>query len=151
MEEFNKLLNEYKTQYIQFVSTGDTQFKTAADKVMTAIEEAVQTKQTQVDSDKKAMNHFAASYAKGNQDLSDTIEDAQQRIQNAQDIHDEYVASKERYNAWTENPIVTPPYIDLSVGYAILLRIGVFLVLFPLFVYVGYITPTLSSFGNIST
>jgi hypothetical protein len=42
MEEFNKLLNEYKTQYIRFVSTGDTQFKTAADKVMTAIEEAVQ-------------------------------------------------------------------------------------------------------------
>jgi len=143
MEEFNKLLDEYKNQYLQFLATGSAEFKTASSKVMTAIENAITEKREQVDKEKKAMKHFASTYKKNNDELSDLINTTSGMTDNAQKLHDEYEGSKNRYDVWTSG--YAPPStinFDVSNGYGVMLRFGIFLILLPILFFVGYLTPT---------
>ncbi len=136
MEDFNRLLTEYKNQYLQFLSTGDQSFRAAYERTLEAIEEAISTKREQVDADKAAMKHFAASYQANNEELEGVVARAT-ALKSAQEQHDEYSTAKDRYEAAER----TTPVVDVSSGYSILLRIGVFLILLPILLYLGYVLP----------
>ena len=134
MESFNRLLDEYKNQYLQFLATGEESYRVAYNRAMEGIEEAISSKREIVDADKAAMKHFAASYEQTNKELADTVSSAK----NAQEAHDQYVTSKDRYSSWSAPTLITST--DVSVGYDILLRIGIFLILLPIFLYISYFT-----------
>jgi F0F1-type ATP synthase membrane subunit b/b' len=136
MDRFNELLQEYKNQYLQFLASGDQSFKTAYKRAYSAIEEAIDSKQSVVDSEKKALQHFADSYKQTNKELSDTADDATNVISSAQEIHDEYETSKQRYDSWTKQ-YTPPPEIDVAKAYGILMRIGIFLILVPVLYFFG--------------
>lgn len=140
MEEFNRLLSEYKNQYLQFLSSGDIKYKDAYQNVMKGIEDAISRKRQEVDSQKSAMGHFLESYKKDNQALGDTYNGARGLAKDAQALHDEYQTSKNRYDSWTEDPNVPKgPVIDVSNGYSIMLRFGIFLILIPVLIFVGWL------------
>lgn len=141
MENFNKLLDEYKTQYLQFLSTGSAEFKTASSKVMEAIESAISEKREAVDAEKKAMKHFAATYQKNNEELADTMNTASAMTEDAQEIHDEYEGSKNRYDVWTSGFRPPAATVDVSNGYGVMLRFGIFLILLPILMLIAYLTP----------
>lgn len=139
MEEFNKLLNEYKNQYLQFLSTGDQSYRVASEKALEAIEQAVTEKREQVDSEKAAMKHFAATYQKNNEELESVVQSAKSQLKSSQEIHDEYQTSKTRYDSATATPSFDP-----SVGYSILVRIGIVLILLPILALIGFVFPSVS-------
>jgi hypothetical protein len=141
MEDFNRILNEWKGQYLQFIATGDDASKQAYQRAQQAIEETIAAKRARVDSEKAAMKQFANSYAKSNSDLSSSVAGAQSLVDNAQAIHDSYVTSRDRFNEWTSTDKPAPPTLDVSNGYSILLRIGIFLILLPVLLFVGYLVP----------
>jgi vacuolar-type H+-ATPase subunit I/STV1 len=142
MENFNKLLDEYKNQYLQFLATGSAEFKTAYQRAMDGIESAITEKREQVDAEKRAMKHFAATYKKDNEELTDALNTASTMTEDAQQIHDEYEGSKNRYDVWTSGyvPQASINY-DVSNGYGIMLRFGIFLILLPILILIGYLTP----------
>jgi hypothetical protein len=144
---FNSLLDQYKTQYLKFLTSGDASDKTAYRRVYDAIEKLLLQKQGSVDKDKKDLQHFAKSYQKSNKDLNDVTSSATRMIRDAQTLHDEYKTSENRYDAWTENPPNIEQPIDVSNGYSILLRIGIFMMLLPVLLYVGYMVPDLAGSG----
>jgi hypothetical protein len=132
MDTFNRLLDEYKNQYLQFLSTGDESYRTAYTRAMEAIEREISTKREAVDADKETMKQFAASYKKTNEELADTLMSAQ----GAQEQHDAFVTSKKRSSSWT---YTTSPD-DASFGYEVLLRVGIFLILLSVLLFVVYIS-----------
>ena len=132
MDTFNRLLDEYKNQYLQFLSTGDESYRTAYTRAMEAIEREISTKREAVDADKQTMKQFAASYKKTNEELADTLISAQ----SAQEQHDQFVTSKKRSAAWT----YTSSSEDASFGYEVLLRIGIFLILLSVLLFIIYIS-----------
>jgi hypothetical protein len=139
MDEFNRLLTEYKNQYLQFLSTGNAEYKTAYERVMKGIEDAISKKREQVDSQKKSMSHFLDSYKKDNQDISKLVNNSEEITKDAQALHDDYETSKDRYDSWTSDPNVQKgPVIDVTNGYGIMLRIGIFLILLPILIFIGY-------------
>jgi hypothetical protein len=144
MDNFNKLLDQYKTQYLKFLNSGDESAKTAYQKAYEAIESTLSEKQKDVESEKQNLAYFAKSYQKSNQELQDVSSGATDLIRNAQDIHDDYKTAKNRYDDWTANPPPLEATIDVSVGYAILLRIGILLILLPVLLYAGYMVPDLA-------
>lgn len=133
-EQFNRLLDEYKNQYLQFLSTGDDAAKRAYQATLDAIEAAISEKRESVDSEKRAMKHFAASYQADKDALEDTVARGQDVAQSAQDIMDDYQEAKARY----DQALQRPAHVDLSVGYAVLARIGAFLLLLPLVLLAAY-------------
>lgn len=134
MDEFNKLLTEYKNQYLDFLATGGAEYKAAYQRVMSEIESMISAKRQEVDAQKSSMKHFVKSYAEDNRDLGGMVEDAQQ-------LHDQYQTSKNRYEAWTEDSkIPKAPVLDISNGYSIMLRFGIFLILIPVLILVGWFT-----------
>ena len=155
MEEFNKLLDEYKNQYLNFLSSGSAEAKTAYQRVMQGIEEAISTKREQVESEKRAMKHFAGSYKKDNDELKNTVETANELSQNAQQINDEYVESQKRFDEWTSSPTPKAETVDVSNGYSIMLRVGIFLLMLPILFFIGMYTPLFgqqpSSVFSVST
>ena len=144
MDNFNKLLDQYKTQYLTFLNSGDDSAKAAYQKAYEAIESLLSEKQQAVLSEKRNLAHFTKSYQQSNQDLQDVSSGAQDLMRNAQDIHDDYTTAKSRYDDWTANPPPIENKIDVSVGYAILLRIGILLILLPVLLYAGYKVPDLA-------
>lgn len=137
MDDFNRLLDEWKNQYLQFLSTGEPSYKDASQRAQDAIDAAISKKREQVDAEKSAMKQFASSYTKGHSELASVTEDAQQ-------IHDAFVTSKQRFDEWASKGAPAPS-IDISNGYSILLRIGIFLILLPILLYVGYVFPSVES------
>jgi hypothetical protein len=131
MEEFNRLLQEYKNHYLEFLSSGDQQFKTAYQRAYDAIESAIDSKRKSVESEKRALSHFVDSYKKTNETLgSDLVVDAQK-------VQDSYETSKQRYDAWTESPQAPPPPVNVGNAYYILIRLGCILILLPLLYFVS--------------
>ena len=143
MDEFNELLTQYKTLYLQFLSSGDAQYKTGYQNAYDAIEKTLASKQDEVESEKRSLQHFASSYERSNADLQDITNGASGIVKDAQELHDDYKTSKNRYDFWTAYAPPVQANIDVSIGYAILLRIGIFMILLPVLVFIGYLVPDL--------
>lgn len=140
MEEFNKLLTEYKNQYLQFLATGNSQFRDAYQRVMKSIEDTIEQKRGQVDSQKSAMKHFVRSYKEDHDELSNAVATSASLAKTSQQAHDEYLTSKDRYDTWTSDPNAPKkPVVDVANGYAIMLRFGIFLILIPVLIFIGWL------------
>ena len=140
MEEFNRLLNEYKNQYLQFLATGNSQFRDAYQTVMRSIEEAITRKRERVESQKSAMKHFVRSYKQDNDELAGMVESSSSMAKSSMQAHDEFLTSKDRYDTWTSDPSAPKkPVVDVANGYAIMLRFGIFLILIPVLIFIGWL------------
>jgi len=141
MSGFENLLNEYKSNYTQFLTTGNSAYKTAYLNAQEAIDKAILARQGEVEDQKRDMNRFAESYQEGNADLSDIYDSATGLFKNAQQIEDTYQAAKQRYNQ-VASPESGGPALNVANGYAFLLRFGIVLILLPLLFFIGYWSPT---------
>jgi len=140
MADFEQLLTQYKSNYVQFLSTGNPAYKTAYQNAQEAIDNAILARQKEVEDQKHDMKRFADSYQEGNSELSDIYDSATGLFKNAQQIEDTYQAAKQRYNQ-VASPESGGPALDVANGYAFLLRFGLVLILLPLLFFIGYWSP----------
>jgi hypothetical protein len=139
--DFENLLNQYKSNYTQFLSTGNAAYKIAYQNAQEAIDKAILDRQKSVEEQKHDMKRFADSYQEGNSELSDVYDTAAGLFNNAQQIEDTYRAAKQRY----DQVVVSPASIDVASGYAFLLRFGLILMLIPILFFIGYWSPTVKA------
>lgn len=137
MEEFNKLLDEYQGNYVQFLTTGIPDYERAYKNAQDAIEKILMGKQQQVDKEKKDTQYFAKSYKQDNEDLTGLFNSASTMYQDAQSIQDNFETAKQRYAEFTKTP-EPPKAVDVSNGYKLLLRIGIIFILIPVLFLLGY-------------
>jgi hypothetical protein len=137
MEEFNKLLEEYRGNYVQFLTTGIPDYERAYKNAQNAIEGVLVNMGKRVEKEKKDMKHFSKSYAQDNNELENLYNSASAMYTDAQTIQDNYETSKQQYNQFIDNPTPSSA-VDVTNGYNLLLRIGIILVLIPVLFVVGY-------------
>lgn len=135
MNEFDRLLEEYKNMYLQFLVTGLPQYKTAYKLAQEKIEKAISEKQGELEHHEKSMKQFTENYKKDNDDIKKLNNASSEMLNNAQEIHDSYEASKKRFHA--EKDAVVEAKVDFSTAYSILLRIGIIIMLIPILLYVS--------------
>jgi len=144
MSGFENLLNEYKSNYVQFLSTGNPAYKTAYMNAQEAIDKAILARQDEVEEQKRDMNRFTESYQEGNSELSDIYDSVTGMFQNAQQIEDTYQAAKGRYNQ-AASPESGGPALNVANGYAFLMRFGLILIILPLLFFLGYWSPQIKA------
>ena len=142
--DFDKALDLYKSNYTQFLSTGNTAYKTAYMNAQEAIDKAILARQNEVEDQKRDMNRFTESYQEGNSELSDVYDSASGLFQNAQQIEDTYRGAKKRYDQLI-SPASGEPTLNVSNGYAFLLRFGLVLILLPVLFFIGYWSPQIKA------
>jgi hypothetical protein len=145
--EFEQMMAEYKSNYVEFLATGNQAYKTAYRNAQDAIEKMIGARQTQVESQKNDMQQFVASYESGNEAMGDTVDEAAELHSNAQKIADEYDAAKNRYDLYTKN-MPTLPSVDISSGYAMVLRFGIVLFLLPILFLIAYWSPQMNPWAT---
>jgi len=142
METFNKLLDEYSGNYVQFLTTGISDYERAYKNARDLIEKTLDEKRLQVDKEKRDMKYFSETYTNDNEQLSGLFDSASDMFKDAQKIQDTFETAKQRYTDFTSTP-EPPKVINVSNGYNLLLRIGIILVLLPiLFIFGFYMTTT---------
>jgi hypothetical protein len=143
-ETFNKLLDEYKSNYVQFVTLGNTEYKTAYTNARNAIQSMISEKRGEVDKERQDMKHFVGAYKEDGDALGEMQDRAGKMYKNAQKIQDNYETSKQRYDNWvkTEDP---SPVIDYTNGYGILWRIGSIALCIIMLFWVGYYNPSIAT------
>ena len=130
---FNKLLDEYKSNYVQYVSTGSQEFKKAYENARNAIHAMIAKKQEAVDKERADTKHFVGAYKKDGESLGKLQDKAEGMYKNAQAIQDKYETSKKRYDNWLINGEPSQA-IDYTNGYGIVWRMGLAILLL-LFVF----------------
>jgi len=139
-DTFNKLLDEYKSNYVQFVTTGSQEYQKAYTIARDAIQSMISEKQAEVDKERQDMKHFAGAYTQDNQTLGALHDRAAGLQKNAQTIQDSYETSKQRYDNWLKNGEPSA-IIDYTNGYGFLWRLGALMVLLVLVFWVAYYNP----------
>jgi hypothetical protein len=149
-DTFEKMVDEYRSNYVQFLTTGNEAYKTAYKNAQDAVEKMINARQQQVESEKKDMMAFVQSYKEGNDEMGEEYDRATELRQNAQKIEDKYQASKNRYDLYMEN-MPNIPTIDISNGYGMVLRLGIILFLIPILFLIGFWSPQLTHgmLGNL--
>ena len=145
--DFESLLGQYRDNYLQYVTTGSPQYKSAYQTVLDAITSAIQTKKQQAVSEQSVMSSFMEDYQK-NQDAIQSMEDkSASTMETIQQVQDKYASAEERYKALGQTASVTP---GTQRGLDILLRFGIILLLIPIFFIIGYFFPgeTFGFFGQ---
>ena len=146
---FEKMMDEYKSNYVQFVTTGNEAYKTAYKNAQDAIDKMLTARQDEVKSQKDDMQKFVDSYKTGNDEMGEQYDKASELHDNAQKISDEYDAAKNRYDLYTENSPKLPT-LDISNGYAMILRFGIVLILIPIMFLVAFWSPQMNPFASSS-
>jgi hypothetical protein len=144
---FEKMMDEYKSNYVQFVTTGNDAYRTAYKNAQDAIDKMLTARQEEVKSQKADMQQFVQSYQTGNDEMGEEYNKAAELHENAQKIADEYEAAKNRYDLYNENSPKLPT-IDISNGYAMILRIGIVLILIPIMFLVAFWSPQMNPFAS---
>jgi hypothetical protein len=145
--DFEKMLDEYKSNYVQFLTTGNKAYQTAYKNAQDAVEKMVSARQGEVQSQKNDMLKFTQSFKDGNDEMGQEYEKAAELRSNAQKIEDDYNGAKNRYDLYKlETP--TLPRVDVPNGYAIMLRFGIVLFLLPLLFLIGVWSPQLNPFST---
>ena len=144
MSDFENLLTQYKSNYVQFLSTGNPAYKTAYQNAQDAIEGVIQDRQKEVENQKHDMKRFADSYQEGNSELSDIYDSASGLFMNAQQIEDTYRTAKQRYDEVVA-PGSNSPVVDVANGYAFLLRFGLILIFLPILFLIGWWSPQIKA------
>lgn len=147
MDILNKLLDEYKSNYVQFITTGIQEYKTAYQNALSAVDEHIDNKRKQLDKERKDMKHFASAYKQDNDDLKNIESASNGMLETAQSIQDKYVTARDRYDLYTKEP--PSNVVDYKNGYNILLRVGIILIVVPVLFFIGYFVPEL--YGTSAT
>jgi len=144
---FEEMLEEYKSNYVQYVTTGIETYKKAYKAAQDALEQMVGNRQKEVEAQKADMQKFAESYQEGNTEMGTEYDKAAELHASAQKIEDDYVGAKNRYDMYKEK---TPdlPRVDVSNGYAMILRIGIILFIIPIMYLIGYWSPQMNPFAS---
>ena len=145
-ENFEKLLDQYRSNQLQFLTTQRPEYKKAADIAEKAVQDALTKKQGTVDEQRKAMAGFAAQYESSNRELFTLADLAEDMRGDTQRLVDRYDTSKQRYDAWSEKP-PSGSTIDYATGYRILWRVGIIMLILPILVMVGFYSPQLYDMG----
>ena len=140
-DQFNKLLDEYRSNQIKFLTTQRPEYQKAAKIAQTAVEDAIAEKQEGVTQQRRDMAHYVKSHAEGTKELFTLVEQAEDMRGDAQKMMDSYETSKGRYDAWSANPAVSASAIDYDNGYAILWRVGLAMLLFLVLMFVAFYNP----------
>jgi hypothetical protein len=148
-ERFNKLLDEYRTNRLQYVSTQRPEYKKAADIAEGAVQDMLTKKQGAVNQQRKDMQSFASSYEEGRKELFSVQERGADMRDDTQKLIDTYETSKQRYDAWSENP-VSGSTVDYALGYGILWRVGILMLLLPVIMFIGFYNPQLYDYGGLT-
>jgi hypothetical protein len=146
--DFEDLLNQYKSNYTQFLSTGNPAYKTAYTNAQEAIDKAILARQDEVEEQKHDMKRFADSYQEGNSELSDAYDSATGLFSHAQEIEDTYRSAKARYAEVEGEPRAI---LDVATGYAFLMRFGLILVIIPVLLLALYWSPQIMEMISTST
>lgn len=141
-ERFNKLLDEFRSNQLQFLTTQRPEYQKAAKISQSAIEDALMKKQETVTQQRRDMKHFSDSYSEGNKELFTLVESAGDMRGNAQKMMDKYETSKTRYETWSEKP-TSGSVVDYAIGYGILWRVGIVMILFPVLILLAFYSPQL--------
>lgn len=151
--DFEKMLAEYKSNYVQFLTTGNDAYKTAYQNAQDLLEKMVGAKQKEVEGQKRDMQKFAVSYKDGTNDLESEYDKAAKLHGDAQKIEDEYQTARNRYDLYNEKSVKISAPLDLNNGYTMLVRFGVLLFLIPVLFLIGYWTPSsgLSMYSGFGT
>jgi len=137
MEQFNKLLEEYKGNYIQFLATGSAEYQRAYKKAQDFIEKALTQKRSVVEKEAEDMQHYTQSFKQDNSALSSMYDMGTDMYKDADKVQDQFEASKTRYDMI--NVIGDKGNkINVALGYAILWRVATVILLIPVLVLVGY-------------
>ena len=144
---FEEMMNEYKSNYVQFVTTGIEAYRTAYKAAQDALEQMVGNRQKEVEAQKADMQTFAESYEEGNAEMGSEYDKAAELHASAQKIEDEYVGAKNRYDLYKQK---TPdlPRVDVSNGYAMILRLGIILFIIPIMFLIGFWSPQMNPFAS---
>lgn len=145
-ENFEKLLDQYRSNQLQFLTTQRPEFKKAADIAERAVQDALTKKQATVNEQRKAMTGFAAEYSEGNKELFTLADLAEDMRGDTQRLVDKYETSKQRYDSWSEKP-PSGSKIDYANGYGILWRVGIIMLILPILVLVGFYSAQLYEMG----
>jgi membrane-associated HD superfamily phosphohydrolase len=136
--DFESLLGQYRDNYLQYVTTGTPQYKSAYQTVLDAITSAIQSKKEQAVSEQSVMSSFMDDYKK-NQDAIQSMEDqSADTMDSIQKVTDGYASAEERYKSLDTTASVSP---GTQRGLSMLLRVGIILLLIPLFFLIGYFFP----------
>jgi len=137
MEQFNKLLEEYKGNYIQFLATGSAEYQRAYKKAQDFIEKALTQKRSVVEKEAEDMQHYTQSFKQDNSALSSMYDMGTDMYKDADQVQDQFEASKNRYDMI--NTIGDKGNkINVALGYAILWRVAIVILLIPVLVLLGY-------------
>lgn len=147
---FEQMLDEYKSNYVQFLTTGNNAYKTAYKNAQDALEKMVSARQTDVESQKNDMLKFTQSYKEGTDEMGEQYDKAAELHSNAQKIEDDYNGAKNRYDLYKEKT-PTLPRVDVPNGYAMILRIGIILFILPIMFLVGFWSPQMNPFASTTS
>jgi hypothetical protein len=144
---FEEMLEEYKSNYVQYVTTGIEAYKTAYKNAQDALEQMVGNRQKEVEAQKADMQKFAESYREGNAVMGSEYDKAAELHASAQKIEDEYLGAKNRYEMYKDK---TPdlPRVDVANGYAMILRLGIILFIIPIMFLIGFWSPQMNPFAS---
>lgn len=145
-ENFEKLLGQYRSNQIQFLTTQRPEYKKAADIAERAVQDALTKKQGTVEEQRKAMTGFASEYANSHKELFTLADQANDMRGDTQKLVDKYETSKQRYDFWSEKPPAGST-IDYANGYGILWRVGIIMLIVPILILVGFYSPQLYEMG----
>jgi hypothetical protein len=145
-ENFEKLLGQYRSNQLQYLTTQRPEYKKAADIAERAVQDALTKKQILVEDQRKAMTGFASEYASSHKELFTLADQANDMRGDTQKLVDKYETSKQRYDFWSEKP-PTGSTIDYANGYGILWRVGIIMLIVPILILVGFYSPQLYELG----
>jgi hypothetical protein len=138
--KFRKLLDGYRDNYLQFVSTGSQQFKDASQTILGEIQGTIDARRQQASTEKSLLGSFLDSY-KTNQSQLDSLESkSMDKLEDIEKVRNEYAAAQERYNQQASGSAFVP--VNAQRGYEIVLRLGILLVVLVALFLVGYFFPS---------
>lgn len=138
-EQFEKLLSSYRSNYMQYIVTGQSSYKTAYEKIYNEIDQMIQARQQQVNNEKASASQFLNNFQQDNSEIADMRSKAQTMLEDVQQTRNQYQAAKSRYDNTDVLGSLSPAN---ERGLGIVLRLGILLILIPIFFVLGYFYPT---------
>lgn len=138
-EQFEKLLSSYRSNYMQYVVTGQPTYKTAYETVYNQLDQLISARQQQVNGEKTAATQYLSNFKQDNQDIQNMRDKVSSMLDDVQTTKQQYEAAKSRYDNTDITSSLSPKN---QVGLGIVLRLGILLILIPIFFVLGYFYPS---------
>lgn len=138
-EQFQSLLNSYRSNYMQYVVTGQGAYKTAYEKVYDQIEQMIQARAQQVNNEKTAASQFLNNFKQDNDEIQGMRDQVHSMVEDVQQTKNQYESAKSRYE---NTDVLTSLSPKNEIGLGIVLRLGILILLIPIFFILGYFYPS---------